>query len=311
MMQGRGRIVVCGEALMDIVSGARRATPGGGPYNTARALGRLGVPVSFAGRLSTDDLGRRLAQQLAADGVDLSLASFGPEPTTQAIAWVDRTGRAEYRFVIEGTSAPNFTAEMLPSALPPDVAALHVGTLGLALEPMASTLAGLVSGVSDRLLVMVDPNIRPAALSGDQAEYRARLDTAIAQCAIVKVSEADVAWLFPELDLESAIARLLRAGPRLVVVTFGENGAVGAIGAARVRVAAPKVEVVDTIGAGDVFGAALLAWLADHGDLMVDLALDAHDLESALEFACLAASITCTRAGAEPPLRSEMSARDH
>ncbi|HEX9100370.1 MAG TPA: carbohydrate kinase [Candidatus Dormibacteraeota bacterium] len=308
-MEGRGRIVVCGEALMDVVpagDGTQRVMPGGGPFNTARALARLGAPVSFLGRLSTDDFGRMLTSLLVADGVDLSLASFGPEPTTRAIAEVDRAGRAAYRFVIEGTSAPNLTPEMLPSALPPDIAALHIGTLGLVLEPMASTLAGLVRRDGERLLVMVDPNIRPAVLDGDAAAYRARLGDVIARSAVVKTSDDDLDWLYPDLDVESAMARFLDAGARLIAVTLAQAGAVGAIGTVRVRVGAPKVEVTDTIGAGDVFGAALLAWLHEHGKLKVDLSLGPHDLESALEFACLAASLTCTRAGADPPSRLEV-----
>ena len=158
-------IVVCGEALIDVIQtsdGIQHTAPGGGPFNTARALARLGVPTSFLGRISDDGFGRRLAELLAADGVSLELASVGPEPTTIAVAEVDSSGHATYRFQFEGTSAPNLTMEMVPAHLDRGVSALHVGTLGLALEPMASTLADLVRREHASRLVMVDPHSRTA-----------------------------------------------------------------------------------------------------------------------------------------------------
>jgi fructokinase len=301
-------IVVCGEALIDIVpagDGFLRPMPGGGPFNTARALARLEVPAGFLGRLSTDPFGQMLAQHLADDGVDLSMASRGPEPTTLAFAQVNGDGLADYRFYFEATSAPNLTHAMLPARLDENVTALHVGTLGLMLEPMASTLFDLVESESARLPVMLDPNVRPALLR-DPAAYRARLKTLMAQSTIVKASDADIAWLFPGLDLEVAADQILALGAKLVVVTLGARGAFGAGRGIKKRVTSPAVEVVDTIGAGDAFGAGLLAWLHDRGHLKKDLALEAADLDAALEFACLVASLTCTRAGAEPPRRSAL-----
>ncbi|HEV3461480.1 MAG TPA: carbohydrate kinase [Candidatus Dormibacteraeota bacterium] len=301
-------IVVCGEALIDLVDspdGGQRGTPGGGPFTTARALARLGVPTEFLGRLSTDAFGQQLRDLLAADGADLSLTSFGPEPTTIAIADVDSDGHAAYRFIIDGTSAPNLTRPMLPASLPSGVRALHVGTLGLVFEPIAPTLAGLVEREHGNLLVMVDPNIRAAALNG-AAGYRARLDGIIAESTIVKASDADMAWLYPEVELVSAARALLDHGPRLVVVTLGADGAFGVCDGTEVHVPAPGVDVVDTIGAGDAFGAGLLAWLYDRDRLNRDLRLEREDLRAALEFACLVASITCTRAGANPPRRAEL-----
>ena len=306
-------VVVCGEALIDRLPTADSA--GGGPFNTARALARLGVPTQFLGRLSTDAYGRQLRDLLTADGADLSLTSFGPESTTLAIADVGSEGHAAYRFVIEGTSAPNLTSQMVPASLAPDVTALHVGTLGLVFEPMATTLAGLVEREHRNRLVIVDPNIRPSALrksppplagEGQGGGFRARLDRIIAQSTIVKASDADVTWLYPGLDLQSAARTLLARGPQLVVVTLGAGGAFGVSADTAVRVAAPSVDVVDTIGAGDTFGAALLAWLSDHDRLDRDLHLDRDQLRAALVFACLVASITCTRAGANPPWRTEL-----
>ena len=297
-------IVVCGEALIDQIpspNGRQRETPGGGPFTTARALARLGIPTQFLGRLSTDAFGQQLRDLLAADGADLSLTSFGPEPTTLAIAEVGADGHAAYRFVIDGTSGSNLTRQMVPATFSPDVKALHVGTLGLVFEPVATTIADLVEREHRKRLVMVDPNIRPSAVPN-----RSRLDRILAQSTIVKASDADVTWLYPELDLQSAARALLARGPALVVVTLGSQGAFGVCSGTQVRAAAPSVDVVDTIGAGDAFGAALLAWLSDHDRLDRDLHLDPEELRAALEFACLVASITCTRAGANPPWRSEL-----
>src|ERR1700730_7305252 len=174
--------------MIDNGDGTQRPTPGGGPFNTARALARLGVPTSFLGRLSTDALGLQLAGLLASDGASIAMASCGPEPTTIAVAEVDGEGLAEYQFVIDGTSAPNLTPSMLPDPFPEEVAAIHIGTLGLALEPMASTLFELVRRENGRRLIMLDPNVRPG-LMPDQ-EYRSRLESVVRLSTIVKASVA-------------------------------------------------------------------------------------------------------------------------
>ncbi len=300
-------IVVCGEALIDVIhngDGTQRAAPGGGPFNTARALARLGVPTAFLGHLSSDAFGRELAGLLRDDGAGLQFATVGSEATTIAIADVDSQGLAEYEFLVEGTSAPNLTPDMVPQQFAADVSALHLGTLGLVLQPMASTLADLALREQGNRVVMLDPNIR-AGLTPDD-EYRARLLTVVSQSTIVKGSDADLAWLFPDFDYETVADRILGYGVRLVVVTLGADGAFGAHGDLRLRVPAPQVEVVDTIGAGDAFGAALLAWLHDHDCVRPDLRLEEGELRAALEYACLAAAITCTRPGADPPWKREM-----
>lgn len=292
---------------MDMVGDSTgSAHPGGGPFNTARALARLGVPTAFLGRLSNDAFGRELARRLAEDGVDLSMASIGPEPTTVAIAHVDSSGVASYRFMVEGTSAPNLTTAMLPEHLPAVVRALHVGTLGLLLEPMASTIADLIERESPGRFVMVDPNVR-TALVPPRSDYRHRLAGVIARSTVVKASESDLAWLYPGMGYEEAADAILHEhGVRVVVATLGARGAFGASSEARVHVAAPKVDVVDTIGAGDAFGAGLLAWLHDRNRLDGALRLNSGELEEALTFADRVASITCSRTGAESPLRTEL-----
>jgi fructokinase len=300
-------IVVCGEALVDMVrenDGSQRALPGGGPFNTARALARLEVPVTFLGHLSSDEFGRQLAERLVADGAGTEMATIGPEPTTVALAEVDRRGVANYRFAIDGTSAPGLTLEMLPATLPPEANALHVGSLGLVLEPIASTIVELVRRERGRMMISIDPNVRAGL--GDDSAYGDRLHSLIPETTVVKASDTDLAWLYPDRDYRQSADLILEQGPRLVVVTLGAGGAFGAHRDMRVHVPAPPVEVVDTIGAGDAFAAGLLAWLHDHDLIRPELSLELDQLRSALDYACLAASLTCARAGADPPWKREM-----
>lgn len=284
--------------------GTHRSAAGGGPFNTARALARLGVPTSFLGHLSQDRFGRELADLLRADGVSLELTTFGPEPTTIAFADVDTEGSAEYRFEVKGTSAPNLTPAMVPAEFTADVEALAIGTLGLVLEPMASTVVDLVERERGRRLIMLDPNIRLGL--ADEGDYRERLKSVIAASTIVKSSDSDLAWLYPDLTLDEAADLMLKVGVRLVVITLGADGSYGAHRELRIRVAAPAVVVTDSIGAGDSFGAALLAWLHDHDLVRPELSLDEAQLRSALDYASLAASIACGREGADPPSKQDL-----
>ena len=300
-------IVVCGEALIDMIHNddrTQRAAPGGGPFNTARALARLGVPTAFLGHLSSDAFGQELAGLLEEDGVSLQYATLGGEKTTIAVADVDSDGLAEYQFLFHGTSAPNLTPDMVPSDFGRDVTAIHLGTLGMVLEPMAETLEALAGREHGRRMLMLDPNVRVGLTP--EPEYRDRLHRVIAESSVVKASDADLAWLYPGLEYEMAAERILDEGVSMVVVTLGAGGAFGAHGDVRIRVPAPQVHVVDTIGAGDAFGAALLAWLHDHDCIEPDPRLSENYLREALEYACLAAAITCTRAGADPPRKWEL-----
>jgi fructokinase len=297
-MPEAGPIVVAGEALADLVPNGGGFTThlGGGPFTAARTLARLGRPAWFAGALSTDGLGTQLRAALVADGVRLDCVTLVDEPTTLAIADVDAEGAARYRFYVDGTSAPMLSAVTLPAG----VSALHVGTLGLVLEPMASVIETLVVEAPLDVLVTVDPNCRPD-LVADRRAYRERLDRVLARADLVKASVEDLAWLEPD-------ARPAEAARRIgvpVVVTAGGEGALVVTREDAVKVPARPVRVVDTIGAGDAFGGGLLAWWMERGLGKVALADTAALVEAAV-FATRVASVVVSRAGAVPPWRSEV-----
>jgi fructokinase len=306
MVQERA-IVVGGEALIDLVphqAGELRAHAGGGPYNTARTLGRLGQPVHFLGCLSDDGFGARLRAQLSEDGVRLDTVVETPLPTTLALAEVDAAGAATYRFYTEGTSAPALGPEAALAALPERVDFLHVGTLGLVMEPTAMALQAAVEAVAASALVMIDPNCRPTFIP-DRDTYRRTLAATLAYAHVVKVSGDDLEYLEPDLPLLESARALLEDGPRVVLVTLGGDGAMIVTAGAERRVPAPKIEVVDTIGAGDAFGGGFLAWWNVRGLGRDDLG-DPEAVAEATRFACVVAARTCERPGASPPLLSDV-----
>ncbi|MFF1780692.1 carbohydrate kinase family protein [Streptomyces virginiae] len=290
-------IVVGGEALIDLVPvalppGALLPRPGGGPYNTALALGRLGAEVAFCSRVSSDGFGESLLAGLRAAGVDLSLVQRGPEPTTLAVPSLAPDGSASYGFYVEGTADRLFT---LPPTLPDGVRALALGTCSLVLEPGASAYEALLRRESRRgVLTLLDPNIRPALIA-DPAAYRARfLERMLPHTSVLKLSEEDAAWLGGRVE------DWLAAGPSAVVLTRGAAGlTVRTREGGEYSAAARPVAVVDTIGAGDTVNAALLHRLTDRPGEPVDW-------PEVLAHAAHAAALTCTRAGAEPPYAAEL-----
>jgi fructokinase len=300
-------IVVAGESLIDLIVGADgrvEAIPGGGPYNVARTLGRLGSPVSFLGRLSADRFGAILRAGLVAEGVDLELATTTDDPTLLAVAELDAGGAATYRFYVDGTAAAGLSAGDLPGSLPATTTALHVGTLGLVFEPMAATIEGLVAAVAGDVLVVADPNCRPTAIR-HPAEYRDRLDRILARVDVAKVSVDDLAWLDPGSDAVTAARRLMDGGPAAVLVTDGARPVRLVTPMGVVDLEVPAVRVVDTVGAGDAFGAAFLAAWISAGRHRDDLGNEAA-LASATRFAIEVGTLTTTRAGAEPPTMAEL-----
>jgi fructokinase len=295
-------IVVAGEALIDLLiapDGRSTATPGGGPFNTARTIARLSRPAAFLGRVSNDRFGSLLRDRLVDDGVDLRFVTETDDPTTLALAELDEAGAATYRFYTDGTSAAGLTAEALPYPLPDDVKAVHVGTLGLVLEPLAATIEVLVSRTPDTAILMLDPNGRPSA-TPDPAAWMARVERTARRADIVKVSSEDLRLLRPDMPTAEAVDDLLTLGVRVVLLTDGARSVNLATPRGVTSLDPPDVHVVDTIGAGDAFGGAFLAaWVgAGHGRAELD---DDATLVEATTFAIRVASFTCTRSGAEPP----------
>ncbi|MEW2410095.1 carbohydrate kinase family protein [Streptomyces griseoviridis] len=300
-------IVVAGEALIDLVpqgTGALAAlTParGGGPYNTAVALGRLGSSTAFCSRTSRDAFGEALLDGLRSAGVDVSAVQRGTEPTTLAVATLDAGGSAAYTFYVEGTADRLFSA---PEALPAGTRAVSFGTCSLVLEPGATAYERLLrTAAGQGVFTALDPNIR-AGLIPDADAYRARFTSWLPSVSLLKLSEEDAGWL------GGSPREWLAAGPSAVVITRGGDGLTAYTrDGAEYSVPGEKVDVVDTIGAGDTVNAALLHGLAATDALSPEgvAALGARGWDRLLGFAARAAAITCSRAGAEPPFASEVS----
>ncbi|AHH93998.1 carbohydrate kinase [Kutzneria viridogrisea] len=307
-------IVVAGEGLVDLVpsgtgDGALLPRLGGGPYNVAIAAGRLGVPVSFLSRISTDAFGDALVERLTESGVGLGLVQRGPEPTTLAVVTLAADGSARYGFYVEGT-ADRLVAD--PGPLPAEAAALSFGTLSMVLEPGASAYESVLRRESARgLLTALDPNVRPVLIPDAEA-YRKRFQTWLPHVGLLKVSVEDARWL-AGLDEDADVLPHLRAwqqaGPAAIVLTRGGEGLAALTGQGElVEVPPVRVTVADTIGAGDTVQGAVLAWLHQHGALSARAVreLNAEQWRAALAYAGAAAAITVSRAGAEPPYAAEL-----
>ncbi|MEV5312306.1 carbohydrate kinase [Streptomyces sp. NPDC052610] len=299
-------IVVAGEALIDLVPhgpgalASLRPALGGGPYNTAVALGRLGSPTAFCSRVSSDAFGEALLDGLRAAGVDVSGVERGAEPTTLAVATIDEQGSAAYSFYVDGTADRLFTA---PAALPAGTRAVSFGTCSLVLEPGASAYEELMrTAAGQGVFTALDPNIR-AGLIPDADAYRARFLKWLPSVTLLKLSEEDARWL------GGTPHEWLAAGPSAVVITRGGDGlTVFTRDGAEYSVPGEKVTVVDTIGAGDTVNAALLHGLAAQNALTAEAlaGLGTDGWTRLLRFASRAAAITCSRAGAEPPYAREL-----
>ncbi|WP_170430418.1 carbohydrate kinase family protein [Ruegeria arenilitoris] len=307
-------ILCCGEALIDMiptptVSGEEGFVPhsGGAVFNTAIALGRLGAPAGLLTGLSSDMFGEQLADALQASHVDGSHVIRSDRPTTLALVRL-KDGHATYSFMDENSAGRMLMPEDMPSQLPA-VSALYFGGISLACEPCADAYAALLARHGADRAVMIDPNIRPDFIK-DQTRYRTRLNRMVAQADIVKVSDEDLDWIVPGPEtIAQKVPLLLQAGPAVVIVTRGRDGASGYLAdGSETSVPVQPVEVVDTVGAGDTFNAGVLAQLERDGHLSKAAlrALTPDQLRAALSKGAEVAAVTVSRAGANPPWAHEL-----
>jgi fructokinase len=302
-------IVVVGESLIDMVptgNGSFRAVPGGGPFNVARTIARLGEPCAYLGSLSTDGFGQLLRRNLVESQVDESTAPSTDSPTTLALAWLDEAGAASYRFYVDGTSAAELSVEQARAVVAEKAPRiLYVGTLGLVLEPMASSVENLVTSLPVDVLLVVDPNCRPTILEAHPTA-RSRLERILRRADVVKVSTDDAEYLYPDRPALAASEEIQSHGPQVVLLTDGANDVRVVTGSEQLRVPVPRVAIADTIGAGDSFCGGFVAWWHQRGLGRAELA-DGSLLNAATEFATGVSAVTCQRVGADPPWAHELA----
>lgn len=313
-------ILSCGDALYDVFMSARPqgagstgsialdARVGGSPLNVAIGLSRLGQPTGFFAKVSTDPFGQTLLAHLAVEEVETSLCVRTVSPTTLAVVALDAKGVPTYSFYTEGTADRSLERVELPVRLPDAIRVIHIGSYATALEPTAGSLEALVTRERSRRFIAYDPNVRPSIVP-DREVWRQRVAALSAKAHLVKASIEDIAFLYPGADAREVLREWLERGACLAVATRGEAGAIAMTQSGLVaEVASPQVNVVDTVGAGDTFQAALLTWLAENGRRSPDgiASMAERELGLLLEFAAQAAAITCSRRGADMPRRSEI-----
>ena len=297
-------IWVCGEVLIDLIPGAdgvRVPHVGGGPANTAKALARLGHEVQFIDGISSDQYGVMSHKELLDDEVKLDLALKSEKPTCLAIVSLAENGGASYEFEIVGTATFDFSLDWLPdpSRYKPNV--LHIGTLVTVIQPGADVLYDWAIRVAEFAPIVFDPNIRPAVM-GDRDKYQLAVEKWAAISSVIKVSDDDMAWLYPDQKYQDVAQRWINDGAALVVITRGADGLLGITAAGSVEVPGVKIEVADTVGAGDTVGAIIVEAMVEKGILN----LTDEVLKTTLHRAAVAAGITCSRKGAQPPYKHEL-----
>ncbi len=306
-------IIICGDSLIDFLpsrseDGGQDAyipVPGGSCRNIAVGLGRLGSAAGFMGGISTDFFGDLIVSSMQVSGVSMQYVARLDNATTLAFVKLG-DGEPEYAFFDEASASRCWTRAASPP-LADDVTALHVGSLGLISPPVADECLALMREQKGRRVLCVDPNCRPT-LTNDLATYRARLAEALALADIIKLSRADLDYLIPGADPETIAAEWLAAGTSLVIVTKGGDGATAWVKGGRIDVPVGETVVVDTVGAGDSFIAAVLCHLDRTGLLHPGriAAIDPSQAEAALQFAVRVAAFTCGRAGSNPPWAAEL-----
>jgi fructokinase len=298
-----GQAWVAGEVLIDLIPNGTSHSPivGGGPANTAKALAKLGIDTQFIVGISTDDFGQIVKKELKIAGIKLDYVKYSDKPTCLAIVSLSDSGSATYKFVIENTATFDFTSEWLPNPQTVRPSLLHIGTLATVIEPGSSVLFQWVQSVAKVAPIVFDPNIRPAVIS-DRKQYMAQVERWVAISSVVKVSDEDIKWLYPSLEIDQVVNDWLTKGPSLVVVTYGDKGLTGYRKGEAVSVDAVQIKVADTVGAGDTVGAVLVEAIVNDG---LD-SLTGSRLETMLKRAAKAAAITVSRIGANPPTSEEL-----
>lgn len=305
--------LVCGEALMDVFAEQETASGvvldarvGGSPFNVAIGLARLGQPVAFFGGISKGFLGDRLRKALTSEGVNVDFCPLVDAPTTLGLVGLGADGSASYAFYGSGCADRMVTADDIPG-LGDDIRALHFGSYSTVVEPVATAQRVLVERERGRRLIAYDPNLR-LNVEPNLERWRELMAWMACRAHIIKVSSEDLDLAFPGASTREIAADWLQSGCSLVIVTRGGAGVAGFTSRSKIEVEARPVDVVDTVGAGDTFQAALLTWLAEQNLLSITAvkSLEEDELRLALEFASTAASITCTRRGADLPGRDEM-----
>jgi len=305
--------VVCGEALFDVFATgdtptgmAMDARVGGSPFNVAVGLARLAQPVCFLSQVSRGFLGERLMRALAAEGVHTATVQRSDAPTTLSLIGLDAQGVPSYSFYGEGCADRLLSDDAL-AALPTEIKAINFGSYATVVGETAATQRKLVEREQGRTLIAYDPNIR-LNVEPSLDVWRTQIDWMLPRTQLLKVSDEDLRLVWPGVEPADFAARALAQGAKLVVVTRGGEGATGWTAAGRVDVPPVAVQVIDTVGAGDTFQAALLTWLAERDALSAPAlaALSQDALVDALGFAARAAAITCSRRGADMPRRAEL-----
>jgi fructokinase len=297
-------IWVCGEALIDLIPGAdgvRVPHVGGGPANTARALARLGLNSYFIDGISTDQYGVAVRKEFLDDNVNLDLTLTSDKPTCLATVTLDANGVASYDFLIDGTATFDFSRDWLPDPSRYKPKVLHIGTLVTVIEPGADVLYDWAIRVAEFAPLVYDPNIRPSVI-GDRHRYLASVEKWVAISSVIKVSDEDFAWLYPGTDYTEVAKRWVSDGATLVVVTRGSQGLISFTAEGVIEIPGVKIEVADTVGAGDTVGAIIVEAIVEKGILN----LAGEELKSTLRRAVVAAGITCSRKGAQPPYKHEL-----
>jgi fructokinase len=292
-------IWVCGEVLIDVLPTG--PVVGGGPANTAKSLARLGHTVDFVGGISTDAYGQMARKELERDGVGLKLANESNKPTSTATVQLDKAGSATYKFVIDGTATFDFLPSWLPDPerLKPSI--LQIGTLATVVEPGAAILFDWAVKCAEFAPIVFDPNVRPSFLA-DRKKYSQAVEKWVGISSVVKLSDEDIAWLYPDETMDEVAHRWLAGETSLVVITRGSKGIIGYTHGAQEEVESYTVNIVDDIGAGDTVGAILVEAIVQHSVA----GLVGHTLNKVLHRAAVAAGITVSRAGAQPPRMHEL-----